>query len=597
MKLYVTISNTTPFLLQADENLTIQQYKDYILQAYDALYEHNTKLKFIRVVRLKEDEGEGAMLFQFERHDVADGGRNVTEREHLSLHVYAEGPERPDGERPNVVYVKAADMQPRIQKGQEFETIMTFTDGALLSQGSVNRIALYLTEPNHNLHTRNVFMLVMRQYLRPDQLFTRMLQRFHMRTPRCKSQLELNSWLVNTRIPVQKGVCQLLFDWITCYPEDVVPIIEPVKSFVTETLDHPSLSKARTDLIQLIATYYGTGRPYPFLELVMARGKQQFCRLFSNRMIPSSVTSQLRTRPERPTKIAEACNVFLKSWGTTPWADFYTWLTNPATIKKNGPVTDAGHERFSGQLFAQSPDAIAETINSIMFEAYSNVQPRELVGKLWTFPQTYDRCPNLRALTVACETVGNWTSVTVMSRGDKRIRGWVYCNLVATACKLYLTGNFAGLFAILNALNATPVRRLQVIEGLKPKHYGNSFTPLKAALELLNPIAKAEEDNYGAYRAELNTRSVTEATIPFPGMVMKDCFWTEDGIPRIVNGMVNLTRGYRLYNSIATFLCYQAGQGYPLQANDHTEMLGRWKVVAQDELFEMSYRVKPRISE
>ncbi len=598
MLLYVTISNTSPFLLRADDGLHVQQYKDYVLQAYDSLYEHNTKLKFIRVVHPKTSaDGEQALLFQFERHAINDGFVPRSEKENIALHVYAEGEERNEGEKPNVKYVRAAEMQPQIKNGNDLQTLITFTNDALLTQANINRMVITATDPHTSQHFRNVMLLSIRQYLRPEQFLTKLIQRFHLRHPITLSQTQQQQFIVNERLPIQRGVFHMLLDWIACYPEDCVGIVDKLMQFAS-TLTNPALAKFRGDLERAITSHFTLEGhdPHPYLAADRALVKAHVNKLFSGRSMPQSVLGQLKGQASPNTKVTDAAQAYLKAWAAAPWSTVYDKLTDP---KSKAPLMDPGHQNFGTQLFTQSPDDIADVVTSLFYTPFQQITPRELVGKNWTTPDGHEHCPNVRAMIDISRTVENWVAVSVLDRADGRTRAWVYCNMVAVACRCYLMGNFSGLWAVLPALKGRPLSRLNIFEkdikdGKAKKLLNNCSQQMKAAYDALLPIVSPETENYGPYRTELSYRALSDRTLPFIAMATKDCFWAEDGIPRIVNGNVNLSRGYRLYNSISLFLIYQMSPPYQKITNEFTEALRKYKIVDETDLYEKSYKIKER---
>jgi hypothetical protein len=134
------------------------------------------------------------------------------------------------------------------------KTILVDKDGKIRA-GTLNKLVEYMTsEMVVDLDYMKAFLLTYRSFTTPDQLYSKLIERYNMPQPENLSPEELENWKRNKLRPVQLRVCSAMKHWIESQPQDFTheltqELVQFVDNLNTDFPGNQSLYKQMTEAI------------------------------------------------------------------------------------------------------------------------------------------------------------------------------------------------------------------------------------------------------------------------------------------------------------------------------------------------------------
>ncbi len=225
------------------------------------------------------------------------------------------------------------------------------------------------------------------------------------------------------------------------------------------------------------------------------------------------------------------------------------WATNAArqlirvlTMKESGvqrPVVeetgfppslvDPAMELSEFKLMDCKPLEIARQLSLVDMSLFLKVQPREMLNKAWTKPDTkHKNAPNLVAMTKRFNCVSSWVMIEVLGYKLPEHRAARIVKFIKVAKHLRFLNNFFSLYAIFSALNSGPIYRLNKTWALVPSKQTQRMDAFRALF--------SSDRNSTFFRRTLE-RTMTPC-IPHLGLFLTDLFYIEENSDELC-GMIN----------------------------------------------------------
>ncbi|KAL0230455.1 hypothetical protein PCE1_004015 [Barthelona sp. PCE] len=215
MRLFVHVSQSAPFMLNIEQEASIEQLNDLAMEAYCSLYDHNPWiLKLNRVCSFKG----GDVLLVYDKQSVkktADEVFDISAQERLSLH---EEPE-PTSTNP-VVGSKPGDKNAQ----------------PVVRYGTLNRVIIEMTSPHNNDYMWKAFIHTFRQFTTPDILIHKLLERYDVCEPEGLLPCDRPRFLLQERVIIQVKVCRVLVAYLEKYRYEVRDQLDYLRTFVQENV-------------------------------------------------------------------------------------------------------------------------------------------------------------------------------------------------------------------------------------------------------------------------------------------------------------------------------------------------------------------------
>jgi hypothetical protein len=177
----------------------------------------------------------------------------------------------------------------------------------------------------------------------------------------------------------------------------------------------------------------------------------------------------------------------------------------------------------------------AQQLCIYMFEKYKKINPSEFICK--------DK--NIVAYIECFNKVSNWCQSTILASDTNQKK--IIIKFINIAGLLWEMNNFCGFFAIVGALQMTPIIRLNAWNDIESK-----FTKI---FERYKTIVIGTK-NYYELRKALKTIQSTEPAVPYLGLLTKDLTCLNEGNPKFIDNLINFSRCVIEYNMISKMLSF-----------------------------------------
>lgn len=163
---------------------------------------------------------------------------------------------------------------------------------------------------------------------------------------------------------------------------------------------------------------------------------------------------------------------------------------------------------------------VARQLTLLDARYYCRIGPYELIGQ--EFSRKDSRIAvHVRAMSQLSTRLTTWVSESILYEHDAKKRAHLVRYFLKVAERLSQIPNFQSLYAILSALNSSPITRLRKTWDLVPSKSKQTLTSLRRLTD--------HTRNYAEYRARL--RSSTPPCLPFLGLFLTDLVFIADGNP------------------------------------------------------------------
>ncbi|RKP14272.1 ras guanine nucleotide exchange factor domain-containing protein, partial [Piptocephalis cylindrospora] len=304
--------------------------------------------------------------------------------------------------------------------------------------------------------------LSFRQFSSPEKLLQSLLTRFHIKAPNAlKTEEDKDVWERRKRVPIRLRVLNALRMWLEAYFHDQAdpPILEPMQAFATSEMEG------------------GTGP-------AMAVQGRRLLEVIQRRME----------------------------------ADTSGNGSGSTTISKS--ALNALRARNLVMITDVDALEVARQLTLLDARYYCRIGPYELMGQ--EFSRKDSRISvHVRAMSQLSTRLTTWVCESILYEPDAKKRAHLVRYFLKVAERLVQIHNFHSLYAILSALNSSPVTRLRKTWDLVPNKSKQTLTTLRRLTD--------HSRNYAEYRARL--RASTPPCLPFLGLFLTDLVFISDGNP------------------------------------------------------------------
>eukprot|EP00792_Barthelona_sp_PAP020_P009843 TRINITY_DN3323_c1_g3_i2.p1 TRINITY_DN3323_c1_g3~~TRINITY_DN3323_c1_g3_i2.p1 ORF type:complete len:542 (-),score=144.82 TRINITY_DN3323_c1_g3_i2:661-2286(-) len=233
MRLFVHVEQSPPFLLEVDDNATVEQCHDVATTSYRELYLNNPwLLKLTRVCRFIDND----LLLIYEKESKAQEITNFDMTSQETLSIYDEPKPTPT----NPVFCK----KPGDPNGIP-----------VYRYSSLNRLIIYMTSADTPEYISDAFIHCFRQWTTYDVVLNKLFERYDYPEPANLLPADRPSFLVNERLQVQRKVCRTLFNYLLHYRYEISQEHEEkISSFISNKIEPDSHFGIALKMKELLGT-------------------------------------------------------------------------------------------------------------------------------------------------------------------------------------------------------------------------------------------------------------------------------------------------------------------------------------------------------
>lgn len=342
----------------------------------------------------------------------------------------------------------------------------------------------------------NTFLLTWPTFTSPEQLLSKLKDRFLAIPPNGYSTDQANKWREHVQRQVRMRVINFVKRWV-------------------EVLDESALANAT--VVQTISE---------FITLVEREGLEYAARqLYSLVDKATALPGWAPKRINTPTSPINEHSVELLSGAPRPKLTIRTRASKRAASHKPPPAVILPKSLDRISLLQIDPLEMARQLTLLEWALWVNVRPCHLLKGAWSKSESN----SVRQVIDLSNRMTFWVASTILSQQDIKQRCLLVKHFILVADRCRGLNNFNSLMSILAALNSAPVSRLsRTWDALSTKAQGY----LKSMQALMSP-----EKNFSRYRVSLasivSEFNASEGNptpcIPFLGMYLTDLTMIEDG--------------------------------------------------------------------
>ncbi|KAI9226183.1 MAG: ras guanine nucleotide exchange factor domain-containing protein, partial [Piptocephalis tieghemiana] len=325
-----------------------------------------------------------------------------------------------------------------------------------------------------------VFLLSFRQFGSPEKLLQSLMDRFNIKAPEfLESQEDRDVWERRKRVPIRLRVLNALRMWIEVYFHDQA---DPV---ILESMQTFAISQVEGSSGAAMAGMHTAA---------------------SSTLSPNSLFLPKPISLTTPSSSSSGSSGSMITPSSTP--SLSASALNALRARNLVTVTDVDALEVARQL----------TLLDARY--YCRIGPYELIGQ--EFSRKDSRIAvHVRAMSQLSTRLTTWVSESILYEHDAKKRAHLVRYFLKVAERLSQIPNFQSLYAILSALNSSPITRLRKTWDLVPSKSKQTLTSLRRLTD--------HTRNYAEYRARL--RSSTPPCLPFLGLFLTDLVFIADGNP------------------------------------------------------------------
>ncbi|XP_041424543.1 ras-specific guanine nucleotide-releasing factor 2 isoform X2 [Xenopus laevis] len=230
---------------------------------------------------------------------------------------------------------------------------------------------------------------------------------------------------------------------------------------------------------------------------------------------------------------------------------------------------------------------LAEQITLLDHIVFRSIPYQEFLGQGWMKPDKSERTPYIMKTSQHFNDMSNLIASEIMKHPDvpsraSSIEKWV---VVADICRCM--HNYNGVLEITSALNRSAVYRLK-------KTWAKVSKQTKALMDKLQKTVSSE----GRFKNLRETlKNCNPPSVPYLGMYLTDLAFIEEGTPNFTEeGLVNFSKMRMISHIIREIRQFQQTP-YRIEHQPKVTqfLLNKSRVLDEDNLYELSLRIEPRL--
>lgn len=242
-------------------------------------------------------------------------------------------------------------------------------------------------------------------------------------------------------------------------------------------------------------------------------------------------------------------------------------------------------KEFGVQILNWDPTEIARQLVLIEFEMFSNIQVYECFNQAWIKPNREIDSPNIVKIVKWFNKISLFFSNFILedSLKDRTERLKFVLKIAEESRKI---NNYNALFELISALSSTPIHRLK-------KTWNNlSNENLKKFEELQDYILPNQ-----SYKILRSSLTFEYPCLPYPGMLLSDLIFIDEGNKNMVNEKVNFLKMRKMAKTLSELIQYQQKPFVFHPVKLIKEILTQEVTETDQTLYEKSLKLEPRKEE
>ncbi|KAJ6251548.1 guanine nucleotide exchange factor [Anaeramoeba flamelloides] len=231
------------------------------------------------------------------------------------------------------------------------------------------------------------------------------------------------------------------------------------------------------------------------------------------------------------------------------------------------------------------PIEFARQITLFFHKIYKKIQPSELINQAWSKKHLKHKAQNVISMINKFNDCSVYIAEQIVSRETLKERAKQFDRWIKVAKNVHEINNFDGLLIVISGVNNSSCKRL------KHSHEEVSKTNWKTFAQLREHVNS--DQGYKVYRENLENCELP--AIPYLGVYLTDLTFISDGSPSVVDGLINFSKRKLLNGVISKIKKYQS-VNYNFSSIYQVQELLKKKLSTHNEktLYELSLKNEPR---
>eukprot|EP01129_Flabellula_baltica_P009484 TRINITY_DN3880_c0_g1_i1.p1 TRINITY_DN3880_c0_g1~~TRINITY_DN3880_c0_g1_i1.p1 ORF type:complete len:1111 (+),score=302.56 TRINITY_DN3880_c0_g1_i1:69-3401(+) len=305
--------------------------------------------------------------------------------------------------------------------------------------------------------------------------------------------------------------------------------------------------------------------------------------------------------PVRPTWLVELTEILERKISTHSVSKYdilplLHMKMDPKEVVEMTDWTSKTEKKKKYPILGFSPQHFIKQLSIIEHSLFDAIPPSEFIKAKWKKPNKTELAPNICNCITWFNTLTVWIQYQIVSVPEVKYRAQMVSYFIKIAHLSLVEKNFNALFAVVSALDQTPVQRLALTMGLLTNKEKSMYETCKETIsdannfmlyrQLTNEILQEHEEN--------DDDSHDPLMIPYLGIVCQDLLLVDE-LPTRIDGLVNLKKLKRISTTIRNFRKAISGTYQePIDSHFLDWFLYSRHMSASVDLFELSYICEPR---